>query len=167
MLTKKDLEAQFELSDNTVYKTLKACGLDTARQEYTEEEINDLFKPARRMIDEGQTLQQVTAWAKKKKREEGAEGVSSASHVDLNSAIRDEVEDYTRQTVKEAVKDMIDALPAMMMEALEEEARSGNIRAAFQKTRREFTGKSPPPRSPRLGLGGADDAIEVDATDVQ
>ena len=59
MPTKKDLQQQYSISDNTVYKTLSACGLDTSQEDYTEEEIENNFKPAREMIDAGKRYKDV------------------------------------------------------------------------------------------------------------
>jgi hypothetical protein len=52
MISKKELEKRYDISFNTVRKTLEVCGLDTSRAEYTEEEINDMFDVARRMLTE-------------------------------------------------------------------------------------------------------------------
>jgi hypothetical protein len=59
LLTKKDLEARFQLADTTVYRTLKACGLSTAKRTYSEEEIQTRFIPARRLFDAGHRAIQV------------------------------------------------------------------------------------------------------------
>ncbi|BAY08161.1 hypothetical protein [Calothrix sp. NIES-2098] len=37
--TKKDLAQKFKIADTTVYRTLKACDLSTARRKYTVEEM--------------------------------------------------------------------------------------------------------------------------------
>lgn len=57
--TKKDLEAHFKIADTTVYRTLKACGLDTSRRSYTSEEIANYFIPARELFNCGYTFKQV------------------------------------------------------------------------------------------------------------
>lgn len=59
LLSKKDLEVRFGLSDTTVYRTLQACGLLTSKKTYTPEEIQDRFVPARRLFDAGHTTKQV------------------------------------------------------------------------------------------------------------
>lgn len=61
MVSKKELEQRFKIADTTVYRTLKACGLDTARVNYTEEEIQLLFIPARHLFQGGKTFKQVKA----------------------------------------------------------------------------------------------------------
>jgi hypothetical protein len=58
--TKKDLEQKFKIADTTVYRTLKACGLSTARRKYTAEEITTRFKVARQMFEERYTVEEVT-----------------------------------------------------------------------------------------------------------
>lgn len=59
LVTKKDLEARFKLADTTVYRTLKACGLSTSRRSYTDEEIENQFKPARWLLNAGHTVAEV------------------------------------------------------------------------------------------------------------
>jgi hypothetical protein len=59
LVTKKDLEARFNLADTTVYRTLKACGLSTKRRTYTQEEIQNRFIPARKLFEAGFTVNQV------------------------------------------------------------------------------------------------------------
>lgn len=61
-LSKKDLERRFHLADTTVYRTLKACGLSTARRTYTEEEIATRFIPARKLFDAGMTTKEIQAY---------------------------------------------------------------------------------------------------------
>lgn len=57
--TKKDLEREYKIADTTVYRTLKACGLSTARRKYTAEEITTRFKVARQMFAERYTVKDV------------------------------------------------------------------------------------------------------------
>ncbi|BAZ00498.1 hypothetical protein NIES37_44900 [Tolypothrix tenuis PCC 7101] len=57
--TKKDLEREYKIADTTVYRTLKACGLSTARRKYTAEEITTRFKVARQMFEERYTVKDV------------------------------------------------------------------------------------------------------------
>ncbi|MCY6494541.1 hypothetical protein [Leptolyngbya sp. GGD] len=57
--TKKDLEALFDISDNTVITTLKACGLSTSVRQYTIEEIRERFFPARQMFDAGKSSTEI------------------------------------------------------------------------------------------------------------
>ena len=59
-VTKKDLERRSRLADTTVYKTIKACGLSTAKRRYTEAEIHERFDIARHLLDHGYTYAQVT-----------------------------------------------------------------------------------------------------------
>ncbi len=57
--TKKDLATLFELSANTIYKTLQCCGLPTAAQCYSMDNIKQSFVAARAMLETGQTYQNV------------------------------------------------------------------------------------------------------------
>lgn len=56
--TKKDLEAQFQISDNTVISTMQACGLSTRKKKYTSEEV-EKFQQARELFTEGMTHKEV------------------------------------------------------------------------------------------------------------
>jgi glutamyl/glutaminyl-tRNA synthetase len=58
MYTKADLEREFGLSKNTVRDTLKCCGLNTGRREYTQDEYLK-FVSARQMLEQGKTYQEV------------------------------------------------------------------------------------------------------------
>lgn len=59
MVTKKQLEQRYKLADTTVSKTLKACGLSTAKRQYTEEEITEQFDVARKLLSRGMTYADV------------------------------------------------------------------------------------------------------------
>ncbi len=58
--TKKDLESLFDVSDNTVNATLKACGLPTSKRQYTREEVIERFLTARKMFDSGKSSSEIT-----------------------------------------------------------------------------------------------------------
>ena len=59
LTTKKELERRYQLADTTVYKTLQACGLSTAKRRYTETEVSERFDIARHLLDHGYTYAQV------------------------------------------------------------------------------------------------------------
>lgn len=59
MATKKELQARFELNIKTLKSTLSACGLDSSKADFSQEEVNR-FSSARKMIaEEGKTYVQV------------------------------------------------------------------------------------------------------------
>jgi hypothetical protein len=58
--TKKDLQAIYDLSGNTVYNTLQACGLPTSATQYELEEIDTKFHAARELVAKGMNYKQVT-----------------------------------------------------------------------------------------------------------
>ncbi|BAY08162.1 hypothetical protein [Calothrix sp. NIES-2098] len=60
--TKKDLEREYKIADTTVYRTLKACGLSTARRKYTAEEITTRFKVARQLFAARHTVEEVAQY---------------------------------------------------------------------------------------------------------
>lgn len=51
--TKKDLETLYDLSANTVYKTLQSCGLSTTIEQYDYDQIATYFHAAREMLTRG------------------------------------------------------------------------------------------------------------------
>lgn len=59
LTSKKELERRYQLADTTVYKTIQACGLSTAKRRYTESEISERFDIARKLLDHGYTYAQV------------------------------------------------------------------------------------------------------------
>lgn len=60
--TKKNLQDLYGLSPNTVYKTIQSCGLSTAIEEYSLEEIEAKFHTARQLIAAGRDYKQVKAY---------------------------------------------------------------------------------------------------------
>ena len=140
-LTKKDLEEKFGLSANTIYKTLQVCGLDTANKQYSQEEIEEYFAPARKMLDNGKTYRDVEEYFGTK-TPEGAREVEpeefDASGFAANEA--DDVADgMTMATaeavsgmVQQSVKDVAPFIPALVTQAINQEMQEGGeIRKAF------------------------------------
>lgn len=147
MATKKELESRFNLSDNTVYKTLKACGLDTKKTDYSEAEIDEYFIPARKMLDENKTLQDVQQWAlEKRAKESGARSPSGSSKAsspvgnEFADTLKNEVFQLAEETVQAAASEVIEQLPSMLWGALGELARNGSIREAFRRPREQVIG---------------------------
>lgn len=143
MLTKKDLEEKFDMGANTVYRTLQVCPLGTKKKEYTEEEVEQYFVPARQMLDAGKTYEEVAAYFKMKSPEgAGADEVEqsefNASGFAANEA-DDAVDGVTMATaqafsgmVDQAVKDVAPFIPALVAQAINQEMQQGGeIRKAF------------------------------------
>lgn len=99
MITKKDLEARFGITDNTVYKTIAASGLDTGKEEYTEEEIEAYFVPARALLGAGKKYKEVETWAKGKR--EGSGNVSPSTVSSGSPLFGDEFERAAEKQVLE------------------------------------------------------------------
>lgn len=59
VISKKELQQRYGLADTTVVKTLKACGLSTAKRRYTEAEIEERFSVARHLLGGGMTYAEV------------------------------------------------------------------------------------------------------------
>jgi len=143
MPTKKELEERFHLKVSTVYKTLKACGLDTSKLEYTDEEIEEYFVPARKLIDEGKTFRDVSEWARTKRGEEtlpeeAPNEDSEPTGETFQSVVQEETIELVKDAVEEIVKDVIPQIPNMARAALRSQALKGNIRQAFRLEREKF-----------------------------
>jgi pentatricopeptide repeat protein len=137
-ITKKQLQERYDLSDNTVYKTLKACGLDTAKTAYTEEEIEERFVKARGILDGGGTYQEVENFFSIKEASadfgEDFEDITpdAASITSLRREMSKEVLKTYDQVMDAAVRDIIPYLPLLLNKAGNRYAREGEISKAFQ-----------------------------------
>jgi hypothetical protein len=139
--TKKELEGRFKLSATAVYETLKACGLDTSRREYTEEEIQARFIPARHMLEQNKKLTDVRNYFAVTD-----EQASAGQFLPLDEATSDgsiglvesEIIESVNEVVQKAVVAIVPLIPKMVFAALEEQARQGKIRQAFVRFREEY-----------------------------
>lgn len=61
LYSKKDLENLYHVADTTVYRTIQACGLATAKRWYTEAEVAR-FEQARMLFKLGHTAKEVAAF---------------------------------------------------------------------------------------------------------
>jgi hypothetical protein len=142
MPTKKELANQFNLSLNTVRKTLEACGLDTAKSEYTDDEIRDRFELARKMLSEEQKGYAevaahfgvtVTEDESKDDREYKIPEVNINAPDPIHGAIRENVRNYVQEVTDEAVQDVVAQLPQMIYESAQKVVKSGAIDDVFKQ----------------------------------
>ena len=145
MISKKELQEKYDISLNTVRKTLEVCGLDTSRAEYTEEEINDMFDVARRMlIEEKKSYPEIAehfggtfeeeAPSSARNSVNGAGFPTDSTFADpLAAAIHDNVEGYVQEVTDEAVEDVIAHLPQMIYQSAQRVVKSGAVNDVFQK----------------------------------
>jgi len=150
--TKKDLEVRFNKSDNTIYKTLQVCGLDTSRQEYTAEEIENYFIPARSMLDAGKSYKKVKEYfALKKGGQSGNDeafeeqeqdfdpsGFTSNQTTDATDTVSYAVAQTVADMVERSVKDIAPFIPALVVQTINMELNSGQIKAAFEQMRTQI-----------------------------
>ncbi|MBW4444279.1 MAG: hypothetical protein KME10_24240 [Plectolyngbya sp. WJT66-NPBG17] len=121
--TKKDLEALFDVSDNTVITTLKACGLTTSSRQYTREEVSERFLPARQMFESGKSSTEIAdffaikhAELKEEKLSDGPTGVEQeAAFADL---IEDQMIEGVYQYAYERAGSVVPLLGGIFLEAL-------------------------------------------------
>lgn len=172
MYSKKDLERQFSISANTVTETLAACGLSTSKRQYTDEEIQERFIPARKMLESKQyTYEDVKGhFAMKDAAVPGGSAAqkSESSPESFIGQIEVQIAQSVQEVVRDAVASIIPLIPQMVNMALSEQAQSGRIKEAFETMRRDFA-----EGNGRLGSGGSErfiglgsSAFEVNAEDV-
>ncbi len=141
MPNKKDLEQQFGIADTTVYKTLKACGLDTSREDYSDEEIENQFFVARQMLDSGKRYKDVEAYfglndsGGSEDNEPSQQSATSSSAAD---AVGVAAAEMAVDLVQDAVKKISPHIPNLIAHTLVEEMRSPEMKTAFNNMRSEM-----------------------------
>ena len=147
MVTKKDLEQQFEISDNTVYKTLKACGLDTAKEDYSTEEIENYFKVARDILSSGKRYKDVEEYFGLSNPEPSAENNQPEEPSAPRSTAADTVgvaaAEMAVDMVQDAVKQIAPHIPHLIAHTLAEEMRSPEMKTAFDDVRTQMKQQKP------------------------
>ena len=136
MVTKKELEARFEISINTVRETLKACGLDTAKEDYTEEEITNYFQEARRLKQEEGLSYAAIAEAFGVTQDDNQQR-SSPSASDFSKLIEDDVReeafDAFRKAATNVMRQGYEQLPRFLLEARQALVQSGEAEEAIRR----------------------------------
>lgn len=172
MYSKKDLERQFSISANTVTETLTACGLNTSKRQYTQEEIQERFIPARKMLESKQyTYEDIKRHFVMKDAalpDSFAAQKSEASPESFTGQIEEQIAQSVQDVVRDAVASIVPLIPQMVHMALSEQAQSGKLREVFEAMRQDFAegnGRFGNGQSERfIGLGS--DTFEVTAEDV-
>lgn len=109
--TKKDLEQKFEISDNTVYNSLKACGLNTGKKKYSESE-HDRFAHCRQMYDEGKSTEEIEAYFRQLDQQNSEQQPLSQSQTDQSPTPKPNFSPTTTQKAQSTTKDF-DSLVAL------------------------------------------------------
>lgn len=148
MYSKKALEEKFNVSDNTVYKTLQVCGLGTKKQEYSEEEIANFFVPARTMLDAGKTYKEVKEYfhmklqgtvAEPQEDEEfDAEGFAANQATDAGDAVSVAVAQTVADMVQDSVREVLPYVPALVVQTLNQELNSSEFKESFNRVRSQI-----------------------------
>ena len=142
MPNKKDLEQEFSISDNTVYKTLKSCGLNTAKEDYSDEEIEIFFRPARQMLDAGKKYDDV-----KERFQTSDKSDDRSQYNDFQATITSDVlgiptAEMAADLVTSAVKQISPYIPQLIAHTLAEEMQSPQMKKAFEETRLQIVQKN-------------------------
>jgi hypothetical protein len=141
--TKKELTEELGIKDTTLRETLRACGFDTKRQEYPKDEIDNILRPARELLNNGnlRTLQEMSEWAKKKRRELYGddeempdESAYSYGEEDEIDAIFEEIilQETERRMLRMFRKNMA-SIPELYMKAARTLYSSGEMKATFDR----------------------------------
>lgn len=150
MYTKKDLAQKFDLAENTVYSTLKCSGLNTSKHEYSQEEVDEFFIPARKMLDAGRKYKQVKEYFEMKRgkgtgtvepqveEEFDSEGFSSNQAVDATDSINVAVAQTVADMVERSVDEVLPYVPALVVQTLNQKLNSGEMKQAFNTMRSQI-----------------------------
>ena len=178
--TKKELVDKFGICKNTVYDTIKACGLDTSKTRYTEEEIQTRFAPARALLESKQatfdTLHehfsmrsaQAAPEPEHSQRPPSTQQTSAASPVETGQfleAVQQEIQQSFEVMVEAAVFDVIQRLPQIAMRAANSARSRAELTRVFAEARQEFINS--PPSFQRTEVKGALQGIFPDVDEGQ
>lgn len=170
MVTKKDLAERYHISHNTVTDTLKACGLDTSKRSYTEEEITERFDVARKLFDAGKTSKEIEAYFSMKdagKRGGGVPGGASASQggsseLKLKEQIASEMGQAVQEMVNSAAKEVVSYIPTMAGIAFQSLVENGSVKEAFSEYQEKVAALPPSfGGEPQMGLLQGEVSYEV------
>lgn len=152
--SKKDLAKKFGMSANTVTSTLAICGFDTRLTTYRGELIETRFALAHQMLNEGKTQKEVKDYiASLELQEFTQEYEASEEEFDTNqfadsqaraiqNTISIEAAQMASDFIEQGVSDVIDYLPAMLMEAFNRQLNGEEVKASFQAMRSKNKKKS-------------------------
>ena len=172
--TKKELEERFSISKNTVYDTIKACGLDTSKAAYTEAEIETRFAPARHLLESKQATYATLKDHFSMRSAQAAPNVVDAPQASSQSdqpqasqpveagefleAVHQELTQSFEVMVESAVFDVIQRLPEIAMRAANGARHRGELRRVFAQARQEFL-NAPPTFQPSEAREALDQAL--------
>lgn len=170
MYTKKMLEERFKISDNTVTKTLEACGLSTSQREYTEEEVENYFAVARQMLkNQKMTYKEITklfedrnASPNRRQEQEVSPQSGQAAGGEFLQVFHEETAKSLETMAEAVVSDLVKQMPKMIERSLGLAAHRGDIRKAFEENRKAFVeGYTPMPLPDSAPLGGTTEHMEL------
>lgn len=145
MYTKRDLELKFKISDNTVYRTMQVCGIDTSKHEYTDEEIEQFFIPARKLLDARKSYKEVKARMEMRRagiedEDFDQEEVVVEEAGDAAATVSLTVAQTVQEMVASSVKEVMPFVPALVAQSFSQELNSEEMKAAFGQMRSQMKG---------------------------
>lgn len=154
--TKKDLQAEHEISDVTVISTMQACGLNTKKKKYTQEEV-DRFQLARDLFNEGKTQKEVEEYfasLEQQAFEEETEEQEQEQEFDtsefiaqhreaLGNTINQSLGNTVVDIAEEKARDIAQLVPALVLSALNKELNSEEILEKIRSKKKKKEGGIP------------------------
>ena len=169
---KAELAKDFGCSSRTIHNIAKACGLNTKRSQYTQEEVDKYLRPARTLLKKGKTYKEigkmfnardakknVTPYTRVVKSETDAKTprtpIEDMINLPKNEGFLDEnqlgIALYVQTVVQKHVRNIIPYLPLMTKAALENEYEQGNIEVAYEQMCEQFLAGDNPLETRMLG----------------
>jgi hypothetical protein len=160
--TKKDLEAQFNISDVTVTSTMQACGLNTRKKKYTQEEV-DKFQQARELFAEGMTHREVEQYFGIQQEEteqpfaeleestpnyEPTQEFDTSEYITqhrelLGNTITQTLGSTVVEIAEEKAKEVAQLMPALVLSALNQELNKEEILEQIRTSKKKKEGGVP------------------------
>jgi uncharacterized membrane protein YheB (UPF0754 family) len=140
--TKKQLEGRFNIGRSTVYNRLKDCGLDANKNEYSDEEVENVFKVACEMMQQGHSQEDVrrrfnVGEVKKTTVEKNnippPNSAVNNGHAasNITEAVSANVKNLLDKEIGRAVEEAIPFIPYMIEQKLIEYIQSGTLNQAL------------------------------------
>jgi hypothetical protein len=180
MMSKADLRRELGIPDTTLRDTLKACGYRTEDRLYPAREMKEVVIPARQKLEvhEFRSLDEMGAWAKRRKKElfgDDSRDALSDDEPSIADVVLDKAFEGIRTLLYERIEERSDELFDIAESALRDLSRKGGLDATAlrwaekkREARRDELRGIPHERSaPRGGLPYTPpETIDTEVTEV-
>ncbi len=156
---KAELAKDFGCSPRTIHNIARACGLNTKKSHYTQEEVDKYLRPARTLLKKGKTYKEVakmfnardtkknvTPYTRVENPKNGAKKAETPIEDIIDLPQTDDFLDankkgialYVQTVVQKHVSEVIPYLPLMTRAALEKEYGKGNVDDIYTDLREHY-----------------------------